>query len=75
MTKLERPVSAEVVAEYLGVTTETVRKMARKKDNPLPHTLVGRQYRFRMSDVQEYFYPSTADITAANKSLNGADDE
>lgn len=75
MTTLERPVSAEVVAEFLGVTTETVRRLARKKDNPIPHTLVGRQYRFRMSDVQAYFYPSTAGASPADNSQAGAEDE
>lgn len=75
MTKLERPVSAQAVAEYLGVTVETVRKLAKDKTNPIPHTIVGRQYRFRLSDIERHFYPQDDATTATQPSITGAQDE
>jgi excisionase family DNA binding protein len=46
-------VSAEVVAEYLGISRDTVLAMARKKQLPA-HPLSGtmrRTWRFKMSEV------------------------
>lgn len=51
----EQPVSAEYVAQFLGLTPRTVLQMARKAKKPLPHYRVGRYYRFYMSDVVQYF--------------------
>lgn len=75
MNTLERPVTAKAVADYLGVSIETVRKLANDKDNPLPHIRVGHQFRFRLSDIDKYFFPKDDANTAKQHSLDGANHE
>lgn len=52
---IERAVSIKDVAERLGVSTKTIRRMIEAEDNPLPAFKVGGQYRLLWSEVESHF--------------------
>lgn len=45
-------VSLEEVAEYLGVTKDTIRNWIKKTD--IPAHKIGRQWKFKLSEVDEW---------------------
>lgn len=45
--------STEQIAKYLGVSTITIRKWIREKRG-IPFVRIGRQYRFKISAVDEW---------------------
>ena len=49
----DRLLTAREVAEWLSVDEATVHKMARQ--GRLPVAKIGRKYRFRKSDLEEWF--------------------
>lgn len=71
---LERPVTANTVANMLGVSTTTVLNMANRAVNPIPHIKIGTRYRFYVSDIAKFFN-LPADKVAAQIPTNGANDE
>lgn len=71
---LERPVTASIVANMLGVSTTTVLNMANRAVNPIPHIKIGTRYRFYVSDIAKFFN-LPADKVAAQIPTNGANDE
>ena len=48
----EEPIDAEEAAKMLGITARTVTKLAEK--GKIPGFRVGKHWRFRQSDIQEY---------------------
>ena len=49
----EMCLSTEQIAKYLGVSTITIRKWIREKRR-IPFVRIGRQYRFKISAVDEW---------------------
>lgn len=48
----ERWLNMEEIANYLGVSRDTIRSWIRK--NSIPNYKVGRQYKFRISEVDAW---------------------
>ena len=48
----ERWASLEETAEYLGVTKDTIRNWIKKKG--IPAHKIGRQWKFKLSEVDEW---------------------
>jgi excisionase family DNA binding protein len=62
----ERLMDVNETAKYVGLSTFTVRKMA--KDGSLPAAKIGRAYRFKREDIDAYMriqYRGAADGTEA----------
>lgn len=51
-TMNERWSSLEEIAEYLGITKDTVRNWIKKSD--IPAHKIGRQWKFKISEVDEW---------------------
>ncbi len=52
VTDAERLQSVEEMAAYLGVSKETIRGWVKK--GSIPFLKVGRQYKFRLSEIDEW---------------------
>lgn len=52
MDELERWVNLEDIAAYLSVSKDTIRSWIKK--GTIPHHKVGRQYKFRVSEVDAW---------------------
>lgn len=52
MVVSDEVLSVEEVAEYLKVSTQTVRKLIKKGE--LPYFMVGNSYRVLMNDILKY---------------------
>lgn len=51
----QRPyLTLEQIAEILQITVETVRTYLRRKNNPLPHYRIGREYRVKHEDFDKW---------------------
>lgn len=48
----ERWISLEEVSQHLGVSKDTIRQWIKKKT--IPFHKIGRQYKFRLSEVDEW---------------------
>lgn len=60
----ERLMDVNEAAKYVGLSTFTVRKMA--KDGSLPAAKIGRAYRFKKDDIDAYMriqYKGATDAT------------
>ena len=42
----------EIIAEHLGVSKDTIRNWIKKK--AIPHRRVGKQYKFRISEIDAW---------------------
>ena len=62
----ERWFSLEQIAQYLGVSKDTIRSWIRK--NTIPYRKIGRQYKFKMSEV-DYWIESGQSANADKKNL------
>ena len=51
-SELERWFGLEEIAQHLGISKDTIRTWIRK--NSIPHHKVGRQYRFKVSEVDSW---------------------
>jgi excisionase family DNA binding protein len=49
MSEIERWMSLEEIANHLGVSKDTIRAWIKKET--IPYHKVGRQYKFRLSEV------------------------
>lgn len=55
----EKPITIQEVADFLGVCPQTVKKLATRRDNPLPaHPLTDSTWRFVASEVKAWFAES-----------------
>lgn len=55
----EKPITIQEVADFLGVCPQTVKKLATRRDNPLPaHPLTDSTWRFVASEVRAWFAES-----------------
>lgn len=61
---------AEWVADRLGVTADTVRTMARRKD--ISHVRVGRRIRFTEQNVEDYIAAHTIRVGMARTARSQA---
>ena len=52
MAEMERWLSLEEIANHLGVSRETIRSWIKKET--IPYHKVGRQYKFQVSEVNEW---------------------
>lgn len=52
MSEVERWLSLEEISKHLGVSKDTIRSWIKK--NTIPFHRVGRQYKFRLSEVDEW---------------------
>ncbi len=52
MGKVERWMSLEEIAKHLGVSKDTIRAWIKKET--IPYHKVGRQYKFRLSEVDDW---------------------
>ena len=52
MSEPERWLSLEEIAEHLGVSKDTIRNWIKK--NIIPHHRIGKQYKFRISEVDTW---------------------
>ena len=50
--ELERWFNLEEIAQHMGVSRDTVRSWIRK--NSIPHHRIGRQYKFKISEVDAW---------------------
>ncbi len=50
--EVERWYSLEEIAKHLGVSKDTIRAWIKKET--IPHYKVGRQYKFKLSEVNEW---------------------
>ncbi len=52
MGEIERWMSLEEIAKHLGVSKDTIRAWIKKET--IPYHKVGRQYKFRLSEVDDW---------------------
>ncbi len=52
MSEIERWYSLEEIANHLGVSKDTIRSWIKKET--IPHYKVGRQYKFKVSEVDAW---------------------
>lgn len=52
MEIIEKWSTLEEVADHLGVSKDTIRNWIRKE--VIPHYRVGKQYRFKLSEIDEW---------------------
>ena len=52
MGEVERWMSLEEIANHLGVSKDTIRAWIKK--DTIPYHKIGRQYKFRLSEVDEW---------------------
>ena len=52
MGEIERWMSLEEIANHLGVSKDTIRAWIKK--DTIPYHKIGRQYKFRLSEVDEW---------------------
>lgn len=62
----ERWFSLEQIAQYIGVSKDTIRSWIRK--NTIPYRKIGRQYKFKISEV-DYWIESGQSANADKKHL------
>lgn len=73
MSKSEQWVSLEDIADHLSISKDTVRGWIKK--GTIPYHKVGRQYRFRISEVDSWIESgASANIDKKNK-LEGINHE
>ena len=51
MDKDEKWINIDEAAEYLGVKVGTVRSWLRKKENSVPANKIGKQWKFKKSEL------------------------
>ena len=52
MAETERLYSVEEIANHIGVSKDTIRAWAKKET--IPYYKVGRQYKFKLSEIDEW---------------------
>lgn len=52
MAETERLYSVEEIAKHIGVSKDTIRAWAKKET--IPFYKVGRQYKFKLSEIDEW---------------------
>lgn len=52
MTETERLYSVEEIANHIGVSKDTIRAWVKKET--IPYYKVGRQYKFKLSEIDEW---------------------
>lgn len=50
----ERWISLEEVSQHIGVSKDTIRLWIKKDKDTIPYHKIGRQYKFRLSEVDEW---------------------
>lgn len=61
---MENWMNVEQTAEYVGLSAYTVRRLA--KEGALPAAKIGRSYRFKREDIDEYVRTRYKGATDAN---------
>ena len=67
MDNTERWMNLEEIANYIGCSKDTIRKWI--KNGTIPNYKIGRQYKFRLSEVKEWIESgASADADKQTKS-------